>query len=174
LCGRAGHHARSRLWGNRAGRPQAGPNDAAAPLGEGHGQAVAVPKDRPQQPQELEAQNDVEGAEGEADTVDGKLFGAHPQVDAPRHTLARYVVTVGHLHFDGGVWRGWQLQAAHQTHRHEVGGGAGVDEGHKTVAIDGDGQQHGVWCAHPCQCVQRDRRNDGRDARGWLLLGRDL
>jgi hypothetical protein len=27
LCGRAGHHTRSRLWGNRAG-----PNDAAAPL----------------------------------------------------------------------------------------------------------------------------------------------
>ena len=64
LCGRAGHHARSRLWGNRAGRPQAGPNDVAAPLGEGHGQVVAVPEDRTQQPQELEAPNDVEGAAG--------------------------------------------------------------------------------------------------------------
>jgi len=146
-----------RLGDVDAGRSDPAPDDAASMPPECHAEVVEVPQDRTQGPQVVDAEDEVESAQADAEAADGKLLLADMHGHVAGHRPAWHAVTVGHRHSQPGA-RCRQTETAHQILVDEVVCRAAVEEGRQTVSADVDRDHHRVLGANAGDGVEGDNR----------------
>jgi hypothetical protein len=116
-------------WLGAPRRAHAQPCDALATADEGQAVVRKVPQDGLESAEVVIAEDEVEGAQRDAETADGERLG----VDRDRHvvsdTLAWDPVAVGHKHLQRRTGVRGKLEASTEFDVDEIGRRAGVEEG---------------------------------------------
>jgi len=143
------------------------PRDALVTALEGDGEALEVPQERPQSSQEVDAEDEVEAAEGEPHTRDGEGLATDEDGQITGDPLARQTLPVRDSDTEVVAAMRNNPQAAHDRNLEEGVCGAGVQQGEETFPVDGDGQQHGVVGADPCKSVHGDHQSISSSPVWW-------
>jgi hypothetical protein len=97
---------------------------ADAPL-EGHGQVLKVPQDGPQGAEVVDAKDEVEAVQVDAEATDGEVLLANAHGHIAGHAVIGNAVAIGHHDPNGGAHR-HQPDAAHDPRIDEVVGRAAI------------------------------------------------
>jgi hypothetical protein len=140
---------------------------------EGYGEPLEVPGEGAQRAQEVDAEDEVEAAECEADAGDGE--GRPEDVDGhvACKAFTRHALAVGHRNAKLVAPLRSESKAPHGRALEERVGGAGVQEGEEARALDRHGQEHSLVRPDACQSVYRDHKSVSVSVRcGGGFFGR--
>jgi len=88
------------------GRANALPQNTPAAAGECHAQILEVPENRTQGAEVLDAEDEIEPPEVDAEAADGKLLPTNGESDVMGDPFAGHTVPVSHQHPHGRMRRG--------------------------------------------------------------------
>ena len=111
------------------------PEDAATLTPEGQHHGLEVPENGAQGLQEVDAEDEVEAAQVEANACDGEVLGPDADGDVSGDALTTQVITVGDGDAELRPPDGRKPQAVHSCVQEEVVGGAGIEKGQEVLPL---------------------------------------
>jgi len=146
------------------------PCDPASIALERQGKRCAIPKDQPHRPEEVKADDEVEGPQIEADKRDSEIVIPNADGDIVHNPLASQSITVGDGNPKMLAPRGRETETAHGISLDEVMHRAGVEEGQEVSHLASHRYQHGVQWSDASHRVERHHQGGGGGGPRVVLL----